>query len=202
VLKCRANRCTRQIEALHDGLDFSLPISRAKFEELNMDLFKKTLAPVVQVLKDTGMAKSDIQEIVLVGGSTRYSLPNVNLNAALTLRCDMHRIPKVQQLLSEFFDGRELNKGINPDEAVAYGAAVQVRTGSHTVNVDQCSPCRVQFYQMWGTKRRKTSCCSMCSRCPSVLRYASKIMLSKSMWARISHIIRYYDQAVIYIFLR
>ena len=70
-----------------------------------MDLFKRTLQPVAQVLKDAGMSKSDVHEIVLVGGSTR--------------------IPKVQQLLSEFFDGKELNRGINPDEAVAYGAAIQ-----------------------------------------------------------------------------
>ena len=82
-----------------------MSISRAKFEELNLDLFKKTLQPVAQVLKDAGMSKSDVHEIVLVGGSTR--------------------IPKVQELLRGMFDGKELNQGINPDEAVAYGAAVQ-----------------------------------------------------------------------------
>ncbi|KAK9318437.1 heat shock protein 70 family [Lipomyces starkeyi] len=94
-----------EIEAFHDGIDFSETLTRAKFEELNYDLFKKTLKPVEQVLKDAGLKKSDIHDIVLVGGSTR--------------------IPKVQQLLEDFFDGKKASKGINPDEAVAYGAAVQ-----------------------------------------------------------------------------
>ena len=94
-----------EIESLYDGIDFSEMLTRAKFEELNIDLFQKTLDPVRNVLRDAKMSKSDIDEIVLVGGSTR--------------------IPKVQQLLSDFFDGRELHKSINPDEAVAYGAAVQ-----------------------------------------------------------------------------
>ena len=82
-----------------------MPISRAKFDELNADLFKKTLDPVKQVLKDAKMKKTAVDQIVLVGGSTR--------------------IPKIQSMLSAFFDGKELNKEINPDEAVAYGAAVQ-----------------------------------------------------------------------------
>ena len=94
-----------EIEAIYDGIDFSEPLTRAKFEELNMDLFKRTLKPVEEVLRDAKLSKSDIDEIVLVGGSTR--------------------IPKVQQLLSDFFNGKELHKSINPDEAVAYGAAVQ-----------------------------------------------------------------------------
>ncbi|OAY44054.1 luminal-binding protein 5 [Manihot esculenta] len=94
-----------EIESLFDGTDFSEPLTRARFEELNMDLFKKTMGPVKKALEDAGLKKSDINEIVLVGGSTR--------------------IPKVQELLKDMFDGRELNKGINPDEAVAYGAAVQ-----------------------------------------------------------------------------
>ncbi|KAI7330951.1 78 kDa glucose-regulated [Hortaea werneckii] len=93
-----------EIEAFHDGNDFSETLTRAKFEELNNDLFKKTLKPVEQVLKDAKMKKSDIDDIVLVGGSTR--------------------IPKVQSMLEEFF-GKKASKGINPDEAVAYGAAVQ-----------------------------------------------------------------------------
>jgi molecular chaperone DnaK (HSP70) len=97
--------CCSQIESLHQGIDFSMPISRAKFEELNMDLFKKTMEPVKQVLQDAGIKKSDVHQIVLVGGSTR--------------------IPKVQEMLREYFDGKELSKEINPDEAVAYGAAVQ-----------------------------------------------------------------------------
>jgi len=94
-----------EIEGLLDGEDFSETLTRAKFEELNMDLFKKTLKPVEQVLSDAGLKKSDVHEIVLVGGSTR--------------------IPKIQELLKDFFNGKELNRGINPDEAVAYGAAVQ-----------------------------------------------------------------------------
>jgi molecular chaperone DnaK (HSP70) len=79
-------------------VDFSTTISRAKFEELNLDLFKKTMIPVTQVLKDSGMSKNDVDQIILVGGSTR--------------------IPKVQAMLSEYFGGKELNKSINPDEAV------------------------------------------------------------------------------------
>ncbi|CAM9369967.1 unnamed protein product [Pylaiella littoralis] len=98
-------QATITVEALHDGIDFSLALTRAKFEELNQDLFKKTLDPVSSVLKDSGLAKTDIDEVVLVGGSTR--------------------IPKVQQLLTTFFNGKELNRKINPDEAVAFGAAVQ-----------------------------------------------------------------------------
>ena len=94
-----------EIDALHEGIDFNSSISRAKFEEMNMALFKKTMEPVERVLKDSKMSKRNIQEIVLVGGSTR--------------------IPKVQSMLSEFFNGKELNKSINPDEAVAYGATVQ-----------------------------------------------------------------------------
>ncbi|VBB27759.1 unnamed protein product [Acanthocheilonema viteae] len=94
-----------EIESLYDNEDFSETLTRAKFEELNMDLFRLTLKPVQKVLEDSDLKKSDISEIVLVGGSTR--------------------IPKVQQLLKEFFNGKELSLGINPDEAVAYGAAVQ-----------------------------------------------------------------------------
>ena len=96
---------TVELEALKDGVDLRETISRARFEELCADLFKKTLEPVAQALRDAKMAKTDVHEVVLVGGSTR--------------------IPKVQQLLSEYFGGKEPSKGINPDEAVAYGAAVQ-----------------------------------------------------------------------------
>merc|ERR1719188_2482089 len=92
-------------ETLAEGEDFSITVSRAKFEELNMDLFKKTLIPISQVLKDAGMSKSDVHEVVLVGGSTR--------------------IPKIQAMLQDFFNGKQLNRSINPDEAVAYGATVQ-----------------------------------------------------------------------------
>ncbi len=94
-----------EIESLHDGLDFSEPLTRARFEELNNDLFRKTMGPVKKAMEDAGLEKRQIDEIVLVGGSTR--------------------IPKVQQLLKDYFDGKEPNKGVNPDEAVAYGAAVQ-----------------------------------------------------------------------------
>jgi heat shock protein 5 len=94
-----------EVDSLHDGEDLSETITRARFEELNMDLFKKTLKPVGKVLSDAGLKKSEIDEIVLVGGSTR--------------------IPRVQQLIKDYFNGKEPNKGINPDEAVAFGAAVQ-----------------------------------------------------------------------------
>jgi len=94
-----------EIESFLDGVDFSDTLTRARFEELNLDLFKKTLGPLTKVLEDANLKKSDVDEIVLVGGSTR--------------------IPKVQELLKDFFNGKELNRGVNPDEAVAYGAAVQ-----------------------------------------------------------------------------
>jgi len=94
-----------EIDSLHEGVDFYTSITRARFEELCADLFRGTLEPVEKALRDAKMDKAQVQEIVLVGGSTR--------------------IPKVQKLLQDFFNGKELNKSINPDEAVAYGAAVQ-----------------------------------------------------------------------------
>merc|ERR1711985_78357 len=94
-----------EIEALYDGKDLSETLARARFEEINADLFKNTLGPVKQFMEDSGLKKNQIDEFVLVGGSTR--------------------IPKVQQLIKDFFNGKEPNRGINPDEAVAYGAAVQ-----------------------------------------------------------------------------
>jgi len=94
-----------EIDSLHEGVDFYTNITRARFEELCIDLFRGCLEPVEKVLRDAKLSKSQVHEIVLVGGSTR--------------------IPKVQQLLQDFFNGKELNKSINPDEAVAYGAAVQ-----------------------------------------------------------------------------
>ncbi|TGZ73856.1 hypothetical protein CRM22_001273 [Opisthorchis felineus] len=94
-----------EIDSLYEGIDFYTSITRARFEELNADLFRGTLDPVEKSLRDAKMDKSEIHDIVLVGGSTR--------------------IPKVQKLLQDFFNGKELNKSINPDEAVAYGAAVQ-----------------------------------------------------------------------------
>jgi heat shock protein 1/8 len=94
-----------EVDALADGIDFSTTLTRAKFEQLCDHLFKKCIKPVEQVMKDSKYAKDDISDIVLVGGSSR--------------------IPRVQQLLREFFNGKELCQSINPDEAVAYGAAVQ-----------------------------------------------------------------------------
>ncbi|KAG0578970.1 hypothetical protein M758_4G055000 [Ceratodon purpureus] len=96
---------TIEIDSLYEGVDFYSTITRARFEELNMDLFRKCMEPVEKCLRDAKMDKGQVHEVVLVGGSTR--------------------IPKVQSLLQDFFNGKELCKSINPDEAVAYGAAVQ-----------------------------------------------------------------------------
>ncbi|XP_008307673.1 heat shock cognate 70 kDa protein-like [Cynoglossus semilaevis] len=106
-----------EIDSLCDGVDFYTSITRARFEELNADLFRGTLEPVEKSLRDAKMDKAQIHDIVLVGGSTR--------------------IPKIQKLLQDFFNGKELNKSINPDEAVAYGAAVQaaILTGDQSENV-------------------------------------------------------------------
>ena len=100
-----ATQATVDIDALMDGEDLNVVITRSKFEDLCMDLFKKCMPPLENVIKDAKMSKSQIDEVVLVGGSTR--------------------IPKIQSMVQEFFNGKEPNKGINPDEAVAYGAAVQ-----------------------------------------------------------------------------
>ena len=100
-----ATQATVDIDALMDGEDLNVVVTRSKFEDLCMDLFKKCMPPLENVIKDGKMSKSQIDEVVLVGGSTR--------------------IPKIQQMVQEFFNGKEPNKGINPDEAVAYGAAVQ-----------------------------------------------------------------------------
>ncbi|CAI9625430.1 heat shock protein [Alternaria burnsii] len=100
-----ATQTTVEIDSLFDGEDFNANITRARFEDLNQKSFAGTLDPVAQVLKDASLAKDKVDEIVLVGGSTR--------------------IPKIQKLLSDYFNGKKLEKSINPDEAVAYGAAVQ-----------------------------------------------------------------------------
>uniref|UniRef100_A0A8C7JFX3 Heat shock protein family A (Hsp70) member 1B n=1 Tax=Oncorhynchus kisutch TaxID=8019 RepID=A0A8C7JFX3_ONCKI len=100
-----SSQASIEINSLFEGMDFYTSITRARFEELNSELFRGTLDPVEKALKDAKMDKAQVHEIVLVGGSTR--------------------IPKIQKLLQDFFNGRELNKSINPDEAVAYGAAVQ-----------------------------------------------------------------------------
>jgi heat shock protein 1/8 len=94
-----------EIDSVHDGIDLSVVLTRAKFDNICSDIFQKTLDPVEKVLKDAKLGKSDVDEVVLVGGSTR--------------------IPKVQELLTNFFGGKELCRSINPDEAIAYGAAVQ-----------------------------------------------------------------------------
>jgi heat shock protein 1/8 len=106
-----------EVDSLADSQDYSISITRAKFEELCLSMFKETIPPVEKVLKDSGMSKGQIHEVVLVGGSTR--------------------IPKVIELLQEYFNGKEPNRSINPDEAVAYGAAVQAailtnQGGKHT----------------------------------------------------------------------
>merc|ERR1712083_339792 len=100
-----STQATIEIDSLFDGIDYSCSLSRARFEELNMDYFRNSMGPVEKCLRDSGIDKRNVHEVVLVGGSTR--------------------IPKVQQMLQEFFNGKEPNKSINPDEAVAYGAAVQ-----------------------------------------------------------------------------
>jgi L1 cell adhesion molecule like protein len=108
-----------EIDALYEGIDYNTTISRAKFEDLCSDLFRQTFAPVEKVLIDSKIGKSSVDEIVLVGGSTR--------------------IPKIQEQLSQFFDGKELCKSINPDEAVAYGAAVQgaILSGNKDSKLDE-----------------------------------------------------------------
>ena len=100
-----ATQAYLEIDSLYDGIDFNSTITRARFEDMNMDFFRRCIAPVEHVLRDSKVSKGQVDEVVLVGGSTR--------------------IPKVQSMLSEFFGGKELCKSINPDEAVAYGATVQ-----------------------------------------------------------------------------
>merc|ERR1712022_6506 len=100
-----STQATIEIDSLFDGIDFSCSLSRARFEELCMDYFRNSITPCEKCLRDSGVDKRQIHDVVLVGGSTR--------------------IPKVQQLIQEFFNGKEPCKSINPDEAVAYGAAVQ-----------------------------------------------------------------------------
>jgi L1 cell adhesion molecule like protein len=108
-----------EIDSLYEGNDMSMKITRAKFEDLCSDFFQKTLLPLDQALKDANLSKTDIDEIVLVGGSTR--------------------IPKIQELLSNYFNGKELNKSVNPDEIVAIGASIQgaILSGNSDENLDQ-----------------------------------------------------------------
>jgi len=112
-----STQATIEIDSLFDGIDYSTHLSRARFEELNMDIFKRTIAPVEKVLLDSSIDKRHVHEVVLVGGSTR--------------------IPKVQQMIMDLFNGKELCKSINPDEAVAFGATVQaaILTGEQSEKV-------------------------------------------------------------------
>ncbi|KAI8988683.1 hsp71-like protein [Pilobolus umbonatus] len=113
-----AAQTTLEIDSLFEGVDFYTSITRARFEELNQDLFRNTMEPVEKVLRDAKIDKSQVHDIVLVGGSTR--------------------IPKIQKMVSDFFNGKEPGKSINPDEAVAYGAAVQaaILTGNTSEKTD------------------------------------------------------------------
>lgn len=104
-----SSQASIEIDSLFEGIDFYTSITRARFEELNADLFRGTMEPVEKALRDAKLDKAQIHDIVLVGGSTR--------------------IPKIQKLLQDFFNGKELNKSINPDEAVAYGAGMSKITG-------------------------------------------------------------------------
>jgi len=112
-----STQATIEIDSLFDGIDYSCSLSRARFEELNMDYFRNSMGPVEKCLRDSGVDKRGVNEVVLVGGSTR--------------------IPKVQAMIQEFFNGKEPNRSINPDEAVAYGAAVQaaILTGESSSQV-------------------------------------------------------------------
>jgi heat shock 70kDa protein 1/2/6/8 len=112
------SQVTIEVDSVHDGIDLNVVLTRARFESLCADIFTKTLEPVERVLMDAKVSKADVHDIVLVGGSTR--------------------IPKVQELLSNFFNGKELCRSINPDEAIAYGAAVQaaVLSGKHDEKLD------------------------------------------------------------------
>merc|ERR1712167_297260 len=100
-----STQATIEIDSLFDGIDFTCTISRARFEEMNMDYFRNSMGPVEKAMRDSGIDKRNVHDVVMVGGSTR--------------------IPKVQSMIHEFFNGKEPNRSINPDEAVAYGAAVQ-----------------------------------------------------------------------------
>merc|ERR1712096_349001 len=112
-----STQATIEIDSLFDGVDYTCSLSRARFEELNMDYFRNSMGPVEKCLRDSGIDKKNVHDVVLVGGSTR--------------------IPKVQALIQEFFNGKEPNRTINPDEAVAFGAAVQaaILTGDQSSQV-------------------------------------------------------------------
>ena len=127
-----STQATIEVDSLFEGIDFTSMITRARFEELCGDLFRKTFEPVEKVIKDSKISKSNIEEVILVGGSTR--------------------IPKVQNQLSEFFNGKSLNRSINPDEAVAYGAAVQAAllTGVKDSKNRRFATIRCRAFISWG----------------------------------------------------
>ena len=110
-----AMQASIDVDSLYDGVDYFFNFSRAKFEELCHDIFSRVLRPVEQVIKDANISKGQVSEIVLVGGSTR--------------------IPRVQQMLKNYFNGKELNKSVNPDEVVAVGVAIQahILSGDNSV---------------------------------------------------------------------
>ena len=163
-----------EIDSLFEGIDFYTSITRARFEELCADLFRATLDPVEKAMRDAKLDKSAINDIVLVGGSTR--------------------IPKVQKLLSDFFGGRELNKSINPDEAVAYGAAVQAAILSgdkHEVcacaNAVQFDPpCVQRSRRSWSLPRSERFRFARARRLATPCRWCSFSLLGLGMLATIS----------------
>jgi molecular chaperone DnaK (HSP70) len=140
-----STQATIEIDSLFDGIDYSCSLSRASFEELNMDYFRNSMGPVEKCMRDSGIDKRGVHEIVLVGGSTR--------------------IPKVQAMIQEFFNGKEPNKSINPDEAVAFGAAVQaaILTGEGSSQVQDLllldvTPAVSKPIDNGVTSRRRRSC--------------------------------------------
>ena len=153
-----------EIDSLYEGIDYYTNITRARFEELNADLFRGTLEPVEKALRDAKMDKPSIHDIVLVGGSTR--------------------IPKIQKLLQDFFNGKELNKSINPDEAVAYGAGELMRSQMEPLGLkverstlhwqlfvlEMLQLFRLPFSMVTNLRRSKTCCCWTSPLCPWVLR--------------------------------
>ena len=140
-----------EIDSLYRDTDFSTVISREKFEELCADLFQVILEPIEKALRDAKLSKTEIEEIVLVGGSTR--------------------IPKVQKLLQDFFNGKELNRSINPDEAVAYGAAIQaaILTGDKSEAVQDLLLLDVTSLSLGiGTKDDEKSAAEKSERIPTL----------------------------------
>ena len=144
-----------EIESISEGVDLSETLTRARFEELNDDLFKRTLTPVSKALADAKVDKSEIDDVVLVGGSTR--------------------IPKVRAMLKAYFNGREPSKGVNPDEAVAIGAAVQVRQCTITLFCEKPACCAMfdpssTSLSVLAPCFKVTQLASSCAHCPALVR--------------------------------